>query len=136
MGKDTGLAIGIPTIETYRKEVTRCRQTSRMNVSKDWIGGKLRGLTAHYPFVSYSAPQGDFQYYSVGASVRSGIGWKAGSNTGRTYCFLFEKRFPDCGLVQGYYASRSWPLIEAELQRLAGDGWKVLRKSWENNDKS
>lgn len=90
----------------------------------------------HHEGVSYEAPQGDFQYFSVVASLRAGHGWGVGSNKGRVYCITFERKLAGEELRQGYYATKCLEHMEVRIARLESDGWKILRKSWENNDKS
>ena len=135
MAKKPGIMSGIPKLGAAVHRILTHNGISRMDVGKDYIGKKLRDALNEYEFVIHAELQGDFQYYSVAASLRNGHGWGEGRHGGRAYCFTMEKRF-EAGMVQGYVASLDFDLISKELIRASGDGWKILRKSWENNDKS
>lgn len=135
MAKKPGINTGVPEIDVAIRRILTHNGVSRMDVSKDYIGKKLRDALLQHEFITYAELQGDFQYYSVAASLRQGDGWGIGGHNGRAYCFTMEKRF-EAGTVQGYVASMDLELMSKELIRATADGWSILRKSWENSDKS
>jgi hypothetical protein len=122
----TNLTTGIPGMDAVRQRIVANSGNSRMAVARDYIGRKLRELLPAHQFISYEAPQGDFQYLSLVGSILQGIGW--GGH--KAFCITFERRQPDGYLIQGYFASADLQLVQEQAVLREAEGWKILRRSW------